>query len=104
MNHLQDGDAVLRRMYHRSVRLNLIGTLTVMINTVVDGMIIGHFLGGQAMAAFGLIIPLYSLLSLIPVLLRTATQMQIGMLVGRGDMDGARKTLFVLLSGGPFHR
>ena len=104
MNHLQDGDAVLRRMYHRSVRLNLIGTLTVMINTVVDGMIIGHFLGGHAMAAFGLIIPLYSLLSLIPVLLRTATQMQIGMLVGRGDMDGARKTLFVLLSGGPFHR
>ncbi len=56
-----NGNHVLSKMFHRSVRYSFFGFFTVILNTAVDGVIIGHFLGAAAMSAFGLIVPLYSL-------------------------------------------
>ena len=50
-----NGNHVLSKMFHRSVRYSFFGFFTVMLNTAVDGVIIGHFLGAAAMSAFGLI-------------------------------------------------
>ena len=87
-------------MFHRSVRYGFAGFFTVMLNTTVDGMIIGRFLGLKAMAAFGLIIPLYSLINLIPVLLRSASQLNIGADLGRGELETARRRIFQMLMTG----
>ena len=95
-----NGEQVLRRMYHRSVRANFSGAFTIMLNTAADGMIISHFLGMRAAAAFGLIVPLYSLINLIPVLLRTATQLNLGEDLGRGDLEKARSRIFSMLIAG----
>ena len=96
----KNGEQVLERMYHRSVRANFSGAFTVMLNTAADGMIIGHFLGMRAAAAFGLIVPLYSLINLIPVLLRTATQLNLGADLGRGELEKARCRIFSMLAAG----
>ena len=96
----KNGEQVLERMYHRSVRANFSGAFTVMLNTAADGMIISHFLGMRAAAAFGLIVPLYSLINLIPVLLRTATQLNLGTDLGRGDLEKARSRIFSMLAVG----
>ncbi len=66
----------------------------------VDGMIISHFLGEQAAAAFGLVMPFFSLINLIPTLLRYSMQTRIGEYIGRGDTKNARHCLFVLMAAG----
>lgn len=72
-----NGNHVLSKMFHRSVRYSFFGFFTVMLNTAVDGVIIGHFLGAAAMSAFGLIVPLYSFINIVVVLLRTVAQLNI---------------------------
>ena len=94
------GEKVLRQMYTRSVLLNLAGALTLMINTIFDGIMICHFLGLEAQAAYGLIFPLFTLITLLPIMLRTATQVKVGSLVGRGSIQEARHTVRALLVGG----
>ena len=37
-----NGNHVLSKMFHRSVRYSFFGFFTVMLNTAVDGVIIGH--------------------------------------------------------------
>lgn len=91
---------ILKRMYHCSVRYSYAGVLMIMLNSVLDGMIISHFLGGQAAAAFGLILPVYSLISLMPTLLRYSVQTRIGEYIGRGDIKAARHSLFVMMTAG----
>ena len=96
----QNGENVLKRMFRRSVLYSFSGFFTVMLNTAVDGMMIGHFLGLKAMAAFGIIVPLYSLMNLAPVLLRSASQLNIGEDLGRGKLETARRRIFQLLMTG----
>ena len=100
MNKKNDGESILRRMFHRCVFQNYLGAMTLMINTAADGMIISHFLGGQATAAFGLVFPIYSLIGFFPSLLRTAAQVNLGKYIGRGDMDRANRCVFYLLVSG----
>lgn len=95
-----NGDHVLSKMFHRSVRYSFFGFFTVMLNTTVDGLIIGHFLGSAAMSAFGLIVPVYSLINLVPVLLRSVAQLNIGEDLGSGKPDTARRRVFQLLLTG----
>ena len=94
------GETVLRQMYARSVLLNLAGTLTLMINAVFDGIMICRFLGLEAQAAYGLIFPLFALVTLLPIMLRTATLVKVGSLVGRGSVEEARHAVRALIIGG----
>ncbi len=100
MNRKNYGEIVLSRMYRRSFCLNFLGSVTVMINTVVDGMITGHYLGPGAVAAFGLIVPLYSLMNLIPILLGASARIRIGSLIGKGDIKGAGSAIKSLMIRG----
>lgn len=94
------GETVLRQMYARSVFINLAGALTLMINTVFDGIMICHFLGLETQAAYGLIFPLFTLVTLLPIMLRTAAEVKVGSLVGRGSIEEARHVVRALLIGG----
>lgn len=100
MNERHSGEKILRRMFHRSVGLNYLGAMTVMLNTAVDGMIISHFLGGKAAAAFGLVMPVYSLLNLFPCLVKASAQARLGLYIGRGDLKSADRCIFYLLLSG----
>ena len=94
------GETVLRQMYARSILINLAGALTLMINTVFDGIMICRFLGREAQAAYGLIFPLFALITLLPIMLRAATEVKVGSLVGRGSIEEARHEVRELLIGG----
>ena len=97
------GEQVLYKMYRRCVLYSFSGAFTVMLNSAVDGLIISRFLGKQAMVTFGLIVPVYSLINLIPVLLKTASQLNLGTDLGRGDPESARRHIFqMLLYGAAF--
>ena len=96
----KDGELIIKKMYFRCVKYSYIGSLVLMINSVIDGMLIAHFLGEQATASFGLIMPVYSLINLIPILLRSSVQTKIGEHLGRGDTKAARHCLFIVLTVG----
>ena len=100
INRRNSGEVILRRMFHRCVFQNYLGAMTLMVNTAADGLIISHFLGNQAAAAFGIVFPIYSLLNFIPVLLRSSAQVTLGKYIGRGDLDSADRCIFYLLSVG----
>lgn len=100
MNRKNYGEIVLGRMYRRSFCLNFLGSVTVMINTVDDGMITGHYLGPGPVAAFGLIVPLYSLMNLIPILLGASARIRIGSLIGKGHIKGAATAIKSLMIRG----
>ena len=95
-----NGNHVLSKMFHRSVRYSFFGFFTVTLNTAVDGLIIGHFLGVAAMAAFGLIVPLYSFINIVPVLQRSVAQLNIGEDLGHGKLETAQRRVFQLLFTG----
>lgn len=97
MSEKENGKKILKRMFHRSIRLNFSGSFAVMINTVADGMIISHFLGSRSAGAFGLVLPFLALIGLFGILLRTAAASGAGKCAGRGDTYGAGRLLYLLL-------
>ncbi|MBP3805772.1 MAG: polysaccharide biosynthesis C-terminal domain-containing protein [Oribacterium sp.] len=92
------GEQVLKQMYCRCAKYSYIGSMVLMINSVIDGMLIAHFLGSKATASFGLVMPAYSLINLVPILLRSSVQTKIGEYLGRGDTKSAKHSLFILMT------
>lgn len=53
---------------------------------VIDGLVISRFLGSYAMAAEGLVHPIYSIMGVISGLLAVGTQVRCAQMIGRGNI------------------
>ncbi len=63
----------------------------IMISMMANGIFVGKFLGAQDMAAFGLISPLYFLMSTISTTLAVGASTYCGTLLGKGNIQKARE-------------
>ena len=59
----------------------------------IDGMLVGNFVGANAMAAINLVIPLYSLLIAFAIVMCVGCQCTVGMKLGAGDLKTANDAL-----------
>ena len=69
----QDGQ-IIRRLYRSSVVSIIIAAVAAMFGMLIDGVIIGKFLGTDCVAAYGLVTPLFSIMTAISGVLAAGSQ------------------------------
>ena len=97
-------NANLRQMFNSTLSTFSISCMAFTITMVIDGIIIGQFLGTEAIAAYGLAMPIMLAKNAIFSVLATGEQSICGNCMGRGDMKSANgcfnATLIVVMALG----
>lgn len=94
---LQEGQSVstegqiIRRLYRSSVVSIVIAAVAAMFGMLIDGVIIGKFLGTDCMAAYGLVTPLFSIMTAISGVLAAGSQIYCAKYLGAGRTERARQ-------------
>ena len=82
---------MVKRLFFSMVTNQVAVACCMMISMVANGIFVGKFLGSQDMAAYGLISPLYLLLSTISTTFAIGASTYCGMLLGKGNVQKARE-------------
>lgn len=78
---LATGD--IGRLFRRFAIPGVIGLLFLGIQTVIDGIILGNFVGANAFASVGIVLPSYSLIAAIGVIIGIGSQTLISINLGK---------------------
>ena len=99
-------DRIILGVVNNLFSVSLISLMTVLIGTILDGLIISNFLGETAFAAFSLSAPLTNLIELAGNMIATGCVVACGGLIGAGKPREANRsfhagfTLCLALGGG----
>ena len=80
----------------------LLGLLFLGIQSVIDGIVLGRFVGANALASVNLVLPCYSLISAFAIVMGIGGQTLVSISLGRGDKqeaNNALRSVFVFLLG-----
>ena len=88
---MKSNGKIIRKLFRNSVISIIAATIATMVGVVVDGIIIGRFLGEDCMAAYGLIAPVINLATAFSGILATGAQVVCAQHLGAGKADKARK-------------
>lgn len=77
---------IMRGIFASTISTITISTFTATFGMVIDGVLIGRFLGPVAMAAYGVAMPLYVIFTAISSIISTGAQTCCGNAMGKGDM------------------
>ena len=93
---------IIRKTFYANMISYIISSLTSSIGSLIDGIVIGQCLGIASMAAFGLVSPVIIVFSLFGAIIASGARNRFTMLIGSGDLDGAKGvfTLSVLMGVG----
>ena len=93
---------MIRKVFRQMLLTQILSSLTVMICMFVDSVIIGRFLGVNAMTAYGLTNPILLIFAAFGSMLSAGIQVRCGKTMGRGDRDAtdACYTTSLLFGGG----
>ena len=80
---------IARQTFIGNLRTMSISILAITLAMVIDGIIIGQFLGTDAIAAYGLASPVFMILNAIFAVFGTGAQSVCANCMGRGDMKKA---------------
>lgn len=72
--------------------------IVTMLGIVIDGIVIGHFLGPECMAAYALVTPVTSLVTALSGLLTEGTQVLCALNLGKGNVKHARNVFSVCMT------
>ncbi|MBR6707319.1 MAG: hypothetical protein IKI84_11680, partial [Clostridia bacterium] len=84
-----DGNHIIRNTFNASLIAFIVSSLTSSVGSLIDGVIIGQFLGVDATAAFGLVSPALILFALFGAVIAAGARNRFTMLIGKGDLKGA---------------
>ncbi|MBQ9251131.1 MAG: ATP-binding protein [Clostridia bacterium] len=91
---------IIRNTFYIQLSAYIISELTHMIGNIVDGVIIGRYLGVDSMAAFGIVSPIMVVFALIGAIVQTGSRNRFTRLLGEGKTKEAQQvfSLSFLLS------
>ena len=72
---------------------SVIGMISIGIQSIIDGLIVGNFLGANALAGVSLIIPLYSLVASVAIIIGIGSQTLVSIGQGTGDYIKAQNSM-----------
>lgn len=85
----KSNDYIIRKMFEKTLLIMILSTISATLGMLVDGIIIGNFLGVDAMAAYGMVSPAYLVMSFFGGVLSTGMQTICSECMGKGKMDEA---------------
>ncbi len=83
---------IITKLFRGTVISIIAATVAAMIGIVVDGIVIGRFLGEDGMAAYTLVMPVVNLATAFSGILATGSQVLCAHHLGAGDKTKARKS------------
>ena len=89
-NTIQNSN-IIPRLFKTSVISIIVAVIATMVGIVIDGIIIGRFLGADAMAAYGIITPVVNMTGIFSGVLSTGAQVVCAQYLGAGKADKARR-------------
>lgn len=92
----------ISRLFLKYTIPGVAGLLFLGIQSVIDGVILGRFVGANALASVNLILPCYSLMTALSIVIGVGCQTLIGINLGRSDRQEANNaitTSFLFLGG-----
>lgn len=90
MNEKQQSH-LLNKMIRSSLVIRVLAVLVTSIGGMIDGIIIGRFLGADSMAAYGLISPLMVIFAAIGGIFGASLQNMCGREIGKGNKERSRQ-------------
>ena len=89
INIKTDG-SIISRLFRNSVISIIAAAIATMLGIVIDGVIIGRFLGPDSMAAYGLVTPVINLTTVFSGILATGAQINCAQHLGAGHKTKAK--------------
>lgn len=90
------------RLFMKYALPGVAGLLFLGIQSVIDGIVLGRFVGANALASVNLVLPCYSLISAFAIVMGIGGQTLVSISLGRGDKQEANdalRSVFVFLLG-----
>ena len=88
---LNKNDRIINKLFRNSVISVIAAAVAAMLGIVIDGIIIGKFLGPDSMAAYGLVTPVVNMATIFSGILATGAQVVCAQHLGAGDAKSARR-------------
>ena len=85
-------DRIILSVVNNLFSVSLVSLITVLIGTILDGLIISNFLSAAAFAAFGLSAPLTNLIELGGNVISTGCVVACGRTIGAGRPEEANRS------------
>ena len=79
---------MIKKLFRRMLLTQIISSMTVTVCMLIDSIMIGRFLGVDAMSAYGLATPLLLVFAAFGSLISSGVQVLCGKTIGRGDREG----------------
>lgn len=89
MEKLSDIPALSRKQFGETMLVLIIAELADAICGVIDGIVVGHYLGEDAMAAHGIATPIFVLLTIFSYMITVGFQQPCTVYIGRGEPQKA---------------
>ena len=91
---------MIRRVFRQMVITQILSAMTVTLCMLIDSIMIGRFLGVEAMTAYGLASPVLLIFAAFGSMVSAGIQVMCGKTMGKGDMEGTNAcfTVSVLLA------
>ena len=90
MKNKTPGGSIIRNTVYAHLAAFILSSLSATIGSLVDGVIIGQYLGVDSMAAFGIIAPLLTAFSLTGTLVSAGARNRFSRFVGEGKLAEAQ--------------
>jgi len=91
--------SIIRHTFRNSVVGIILAAIAVLLGVVIDGIIIGRFLGPDCMAAYTLTAPVIGIFTAVSSILSTGVQVICAQRIGANDIHGARRAFSVCMTG-----
>lgn len=90
------------RLFFKYALPGIAGLLFLGIQSVIDGIVLGRFVGANALASVNLVLPCYSLISAFAIVMGIGGQTLVSISLGKGDKqeaNNALRSVFLFLLG-----
>lgn len=88
---MKNNGKIISKLFRNSVLSIIAAAIATMLGIVIDGIVIGRFLGPDSMAAYGLVTPVINLATAFSGILATGAQIICAQHLGAGNADKARR-------------
>ncbi len=88
---MKNNGQIISRLFRKSVISIIAAAVATMVGIVIDGIVIGRFLGSDSMAAYGLVTPIINLATAFSGILATGAQVICAQHLGAGNAGKARR-------------